>query len=270
MESHFEEFVKLIKPFQALWNSARVTCIAVGAPYERRSVATRIVLREEELPKGQAFRRVQWLEPMPQVLIAVVDFPKSTAGQILFKGIDKYEVVLETAATVDRVLLRWPLPENSSAETPPPRYSGFSWQDPFGYEKPWARNQFGESRTCLALTGTGDFIRDIMSDEFRRRVSSKLRLAPPYFDRIEELYEKLLPGIRHGASDSRVVQVIFPLPLDMEQTEDGRLALRAPKVAVEGQMRIVINFKPAGPPTLIQATHSTGKLTGNGRTVDWR
>jgi hypothetical protein len=270
MENYFDKFVKLIRPFQALWNSARVTCIAVGDPHERRSVNTRIVLREEELPKGQLFRSEMWIEPAPQVLIAVVDFPKSTANQILFKAIEKYEVDLETGSTVNRVLLRWPLPGNSADETQVPRLSGFSWHDPFRYEKTWARNRFGEDRTCLVLTGIGDFIHTVMPDQLCRDVGSKLLRDPPHFDGMEELYERLLPGIGHGASDLRVFQVVFPLPLDMEQTEDGSLALRAPEVAVEGQMRIVVNFKPAGPPTPIQATHDTGKLTGDGRTVEWR
>jgi len=270
VDSYFDKFINFIKPFQALWNSARVTCIAVGNPHERRSVNTRIVLREEELPKGQLFRPEMWVEPAPQVLIAVVDFPKSTASQILFKAIDKYEVDLETSSTVDRVLLRWPLPGNSVDETQPPRLSGFSWQDPFRCEKPWARNQFGEDRTCLVLTGTGDSIRTVMPDQLCRDVSSKLLQDPPHFDGIEEVYERLLPGTGHGASDSRVVQVVFPLPLDMEQTEDGSLALRAPKVAVEGQMRIVVNFKPVRRATTIQVAHDGAEPTADGEAVEWR
>jgi hypothetical protein len=270
VEPYFEKFVKLIKPFLALWNSARVTCIAVGAPYERRSLATRIVLREEELAKGQSYRKVMWLEPTPQFLVAVVDFPKAAAWQILCSATDKHKVDLENGSTVDRVLLRWSLPGNSSADTHPPRLSGLSWQDPFRYEKPWSRNQLGENRTCLALTGTGDFIRDIMSDEFGRRVGSKLRLDPPYFDGIEGLYETLLPGLRHGASDPRVVQVVFPLPLDMEQTEDGSIALRTLKGALEERMQIILNFGPVGPATAIQVTQDGAKLTADGRTSGWR
>jgi len=270
VDSYFDKFIKFIKPFQALWNSARVTCIAVGDPHERRSVNTRIVLREEELPKGQLFRPEMWVEPAPQVLIAVVDFPKSTASQILFKAIDKYEVDLETGSTVDRVLLRWPLPGNSVDETQPPRLSGFSWQDPFRYEKPWARNQFGKDRTCLVLTGTGDSIRTVMPDQLCRDVSSGLRLDPPHFDGIEDLYERLLPGLGHGASDLRVFQVVFPLPLDMEQTEDGSLALRAPKAALEGRIQIIVNFRPAGPATRIQVIHDGAQPTGGGQTAEWQ
>src|SRR5271157_4372104 len=115
MESYFDKFVKLIEPFQGLWNSARVTCVAVGDPYERKSVATRIVLREETFPKGQPYRQVRWLEPIPEVLIAEVDFPKDAVRQILFKAIEKYEVDIGTGTTVDRVLFRWPLPETSGS-----------------------------------------------------------------------------------------------------------------------------------------------------------
>ncbi len=211
-----------------------------------------------------------WLKPTPQVLIAVVDFPRSTAGQILSRAINEYEVHLETGSTVDRVLLRWPLPENPFDKTHAPQLSGFSWQDPFRCEKPWARNQFGEDRTCLALSGMGDHIRSVMPDELRRDVSSKLRLHPPHLDGIEELYGKLLPGLRHGSSDPKVVQVVFPLPLDMQQTEDGRLALRTPKAAVEGQMRIVINFKPTRPASTIRVGHDGAEPTADGGATEWR
>ncbi len=265
MESYFDKFVKLIGPFQRLWNSARVTCIAVGAPAGRRGVATRIVLREEEMPKGQPFGEVMWLEPTPQVLIAVVDFPKSTASQILFRAIEKYEVNLETGSRLDCVLFRWPLPG-----TQPQRLADFSWFEPFRHEAPYTRNQFGENRTCLALSGTGGYTRDIMSADLRREVSSKLRLHPPHFDGIEALYEKLLPGLS-PAFDSAltVIQVVFPLPLDIEQTEAGRLALRAPKSALEEKMQIIVNFRPPRPAIGIQVTHQGAEPIRDGQAAAW-
>jgi hypothetical protein len=270
MESYWDKFVKLIKPFQALWNSVRVTCIAVGAPLDRGSVVTRVVLREQELPEGQPYGQVLWLTPTPEFLVAVVDFPRVAAAQILPSAINNYEVNLETSSTVDRVWLKWPLPGNSPAETDPPRLPGFWWQDPFRCKKPSARNQFGEDRTCLALTGRGNDIRDVMPDELCRDVSSRLLRDPPHFDGIEGLYEALLPGLRHGASDPRVAQILFPVPLDMEQTEEGKLALLAPKRASEGPMQVVVTFEPAGAPYEIQATHDTAKPTGDGRRVEWR
>jgi len=270
MGTSYEKFLELIKPFAALWNSARVTCVAVGDPFQRKSVTTRITLREEELPKGQDFRKLHWLEPVLQVLIAVVDFPKSTASQILFKAIDKYEINLETHSTVDRALLRWPLPGDSVSQTQPPRLAGWSWHEPVRYEKPWAGDQVGENRTCLALAGMGEAIRDVMPHELWRDVSSKLRRDPPHFDGIEGFYDEFLPGLSRGPLGARFAQVVFPLPLDMEQAEDGRILLRAPNVAEDGQMRIVLNFAPTGPPKELQATRSTGEPTGSGRKVEWR
>lgn len=55
----------------------------------------------------------------------------------------------------------------------------------------------------------------------------------------------------------------------MEQTEEGRLALRAPKAALEGQVKIIINFKPGRPATTIQVTPDAAKLTADGQTVEW-
>lgn len=269
MDSYFEKFVKLIKPFQALWNSATVTCVAIGAPLYRKSVATRIVLREEALPEGQTYQQIHWLEPFQQVRIAVLNFPKSSANQILLQAIDKYEVPLETDSTVDRVLLRWPLSGDQGSETQPTQFSGFSWQDPFLYEKPWGRKQFGEDRTCVALTGVGDSIHTVMTEQLRRDVSSKLLLDPPHFDGIVGFYETLLPGLGHSAFDARVVQIVFPLPLDMQQTEDGRLALRAPKIAVGGQIQIVVRFNPSAYPTAIPVTAAAAKLMASGQTVEW-
>jgi hypothetical protein len=269
MESYFEEFVKLIKPFQALWNSARVTCIAVGNPRERRSVTTRILLREEELPKGQPYRQVFWLNPRFEFLVAVVDFPKIAAQQIVGSAIDKFAVDMETDSNVDRVLLRWPLPEASGAAQPV-RFSGFSWGNPIWLEGLYARNHFGEDRTCLVLTGTGDYIRDVMSDQLFRIVSSKLRLCQPDFDGIGDLFAKLLPGINHASHEQRIGQIVFPLPLDMEQTEEGKLFLRAPKCALEERMQIIFNFRPVGPGTKIQVTHDGARLTADGGTSEWR
>ena len=261
METSFNKFVALIKPFQTLWKSARVTCLGVGAPLERRSVATRVLLRQEELPKGQPFRQMMWSTPTPEFLIAVLDFPKDTAVRVLASAINMYYVDLETGSTVDRVLLQWPLPQDLADVAREERLSTFSWQDPFQCDKSLAINQFGEDSTCLVLTGTGGYIRDVMSDQLCRAVSSSLRRERPHFDGIEELYERLLPGVRHGISDLRVVQIVFPLPLDMEQTEDGRLGLRAPKLAAEGQMRIVVNFKPVGRATAIEVAHHGAETT---------
>lgn len=270
MESYFDKFAKQIRPFNSLWNSATVTCIAVGHPGERRSVTTRIALRGEELPKGQPYRQVTWLQPTPEFLIAVVDFPKAAAVEILRSAIDKFQVNLETDSTVDRVLLRWPLPGESVDQTQPPRLSGFSWQAPFRYERPWARNQLGENKTCLALTGTGDNIGTLVPDQLRRDVDSRLRRDPPHFDGIRGLYETLLPGLSSVGSDSTIVQVVFPLPLNIEQTEDGKLALRTPDVAVEGQIRIVLNFKPVNRPSAIHVTHSGAEPTPDGKAIQWR
>jgi hypothetical protein len=270
MESYFDNFAKQIRPFNSLWNSATVTSIAVGHPGERRSVTTRIALRGEELPKGQPYRQVTWLLPTPEFMIAVVDFPKAAAVEILRTAVDRYHVNLETDSTVDRVLLKWPLPGDSVDQTQPTRLSSFSWQAPFRYERPWARNQLGENRTCLALTGTGDNIGTLVPDQLRRDVDSKLRRDPPHFDGIQGLYETLLPGLSSVGSDCTIVQVVFPLPLDMEQTEDGKLALRTPNVAVEGQTRIVLNFKPVNRATAIEVMRSGAEPTANENAIQWR
>ena len=190
MESFFEKFRKLVKPFLALWNSARVTCVAVGIPLERKSVATRIVLQPEELPKGAPFRQATWLEPTAHVLVVVMDFPKAIASQVLFKAIEKYQVDLENSSTLDRVLLKWALSDAERA-----RQSDFNWYEPKQYGRAAAK-EFGEDRTCLALIGSGGCIGEVMPDELRQEIISKLHLNPPHFDGVEGLYETLLPGVR--------------------------------------------------------------------------
>jgi len=264
MESSFDKFVSMIRPFQPLWNSAKVTCIAVGNPRERKSVTTRIVLREEGLPKGQPYRKITWLEPIPQVLIAEVDFSKDNANRTIFTAIEKYYVDLETDTTVDRVLLRWPL-----SEAVVTRVSGFSWGNPIRHDIPYPRTQFGEKRTCVALEGVGDHLYTVISDQLCLEISAKLLENPPHFDGIDDLYETLLPGIRHGASDQRVVQVVYPLPFDMEQTKDGRLALRAPRVAAEGQMGVVFNFKPVRRATTVQVGQEGAQPASDGIATEW-
>jgi hypothetical protein len=269
MGEYYNKFVELIRPFHALWNSVRVTCVAVGFPGERRSVTTRLVLREEALPRDQAFRKIHWLEPLPEVLISVVDFPKSLAVQILLKAIEGYHVDLETDSTLERVLIRWPVAENTVNEAQPTRWSSFSWHEPYRLENRWARNQFGEDRTCLALTGTGDYIRNLMPDKLYRQVSSKLRLHPPRFDGIDAIYGALLPGIRYQISDQVTFEAVFPLPLDLEQSEDGGVALRAPTAAAKGQTQVIINFKPDKTAPAARLTNEDAGSTEDGRITHW-
>ena len=78
------------------------------------------------------------------------------------------------------------------------------------------------------------------------------------------------PGFGHGFSSSRrVVEVVFPLPLDLEQAEDGKLLLRAPHSSAEDQMKIVANFKPQGTAAPIHVTNDGSIPTGNGQTKEW-
>lgn len=264
----FEKFVQLIRPFRGLWNSARVTTVAVSAPGERKGVSVRVVLREEELPKRQPFQIVTSLEPTPEVLVAEVDFAKSIGEQILFKAISEYRIDLETAETFDRVFLRWPL-SHAPGTGQPAQFSAFSWHEPFRYESSAAKNQFGEDRTCITLIGMGDYIRTIMPDQLSRNVSSKLRLLPPdHFDGIAKLYEKLLPGLKYDSGGLRVVQVIFPLPFDLEQREDGNLTLQAPIAARQQQMEIIGNYQPESA-TRIRILGDAASPAANGQKVEW-
>jgi hypothetical protein len=269
MDDYYNKFVELIRPFQALWNSARLTCIAVGPPGERRSVVTRFVFRGEALPEGQAFQKVHWLQPTPEVLISVVDFAKPIAAQVLFKAIAKYHIDLETDSTVDRVLLRWPLPGSPADNLSSPRLSSFSWQDSDRYQRQWAMSRFGEDRTCLAITGTGDYIRNLMPDQLCREVSSKLLLNPPHFGGIDAVYQELLPGVGYDSSNLRIFEAVFPLPFDLEQTGDGRLALRVQTAAANWPMQIIVKFNPGKSADKIQVTSAGAARAADNQGTKW-
>jgi len=246
--------MNLIKPFQALWNSVRVTCIAVGPFMGRRSVVTRILLRSEDPASNQPPRRAIWLEPTHNLLIVALDFPKSEAGDIIYKAIEGHYIDLHLDPRVDRVLIRWPLAPNPPERTQSTIFSGFSWYEPLKHSEVSARNQFGEDRTCLALTGAGDRVDTLVSKQLCDEASSKLRQMPPdHFDGIEEFFEKYLPGIRYSVFDQRPVQIVFPIPLNIEQGHDGSLTLSAPKGAAKANPTIVVHFKPQGPPLSLKA-----------------
>lgn len=269
MENYYNKFIELIRPYNALWNSMRVTCVAVGPAGERKSITTRFVLREEVLPKGQAVRRLNWLEPTPEFLVSVVDFPKTLATQMLFKAVEKYHIDLETDSDFERVLITWPLAGSTTDEVGRTQFSSFSWHEPHRLGNRWAGNQFGEDRTCMVLTGTGDRIHNITPSDLYRRVSSKLRLHPPRFDGIDALYKKLLPGVRHEFSDQATFEAVFPLPLDLSQTEDGSLDLRAPAVAGQRKMQVIINFRPDGvAPAVPLSSGGPGSTTGE-ELIQW-
>jgi hypothetical protein len=247
MESAFNEYLKLIGPFDPLWNSARVTCVAVGPPMERKNLATRIALRGERLRKDEPFRVVLRLQPAPEVLIVTIEVPKQLAAQILFKAIENYRVELEATDTVDRVLLRWPKPDGT-----PPTQADFLWYQPFRLEGVSARNQFRETRTLLAISGMGGNAQDVMPYDLWQEVNSRLRLDPPHIDGFAGLQSIYLPGLELSPSSGRVAQIVFPLPLDLEQTDEGRLSLQAQEGAVGGRTTIVLNFEPRGEPATIR------------------
>ena len=202
----------------------------------------------------------------------MVDFPKDAAIQILFNAIDKHMIQVENGSIVDRVLLTGPLQQTpGGAEIP--RFAAFSWSGITRYERPDAQNLFGASRTCQAIIGTGDYIRDIMPNDLRRKFNSKLPLISQ-FDGVEQLYAELLPGLVAPSdlrmSEQRVAQIVFPLPLDMGQAEDGNLFLVAPRSAHEKEIQLVVNFRPSLPAKPLQPTQETAKLTADGQRRQWQ
>lgn len=242
-------------------------------PYERKSVVTRIILREEELSVGKIPPPVLWLDQIPRILAAVIDLPRGHASQMLYRAVEKYEILLENGSIVDRVLLRWSLSQAPGAAEPP-GLAAFSWSDVIRYERPDAKTVFGEDRTCRAIIGVGDYVRNVLPDDLRREFSSKLPLLPSHFDGTEQLYAELLPGIAPPSDERtlerRIAQIVFPLPLDMRQAEDGRLTLRAPKGAHEGQMQVIVHFRPSRPPKTLHPTHDTAKISADGRAREWQ
>jgi len=263
MDENFDKFVEMIRPFQTLWRSARITCIAVRNSVGWASVVTRIVLRDVDLPKSQRFRAAEWLDPTPCFLAAVLDVAKSEATQIIYRAVANYVVHLENNSTIVDAPLRWPL-----ANAQPPRDSEFRWNPPMRYQRTHALRFFGEGRSSVALLGSGGNVQEVLPYDLQRDVSSKLRLHS-YYDGIEGLCERLVPGWQPG-QHNRAAEVVFPLPFDIKQNESGMLVVRLPKSAAENQVRVRIFSKPGNSVTELSVAPQLRQPSPDGTGVEWR
>jgi hypothetical protein len=223
-----------IAHYQKLWKSVRIVCIAARHSDAWVTVAARVSL--SECPPRPAAQ----LSPVPNLIAVSVDKPSDafdeTASCMLIGGY----VPIESNGNLVRAYL-----SRVGAGLPQGSAGAVSWFNVCSHERRYEVPEYGTTRPAVTLTAWGERQYDVLDRDMRKIVESKLRLAEPPFDGLNDLVSKWMPGVRLEHESQAPIQIVAPIPFEMEYSDPGRLVVRGPASAFES-LRVRSFFRPAG------------------------
>lgn len=234
---YLEQFSKNIVPYGGLWQSVRVTCLAVHVEDAWINLGLRVLLSESS-PASQTI-----VSPDPRFRYFVCEYPLNNLGRIVNELVLGGYFTLETDGAAGGAFAKVFL-SREQAGMPDGTVSRMPWFGVVTRQRPASLSAYGIGRPCITLAGIGDRVIDLLSRDLQGRIDSKLRLGEPGFDGLDDLVSVLLPGIRFTGSDQSSVEIVAPLPFDWEYTEPGKLVVRAPATTPDGALAVRCFFQP--------------------------
>jgi hypothetical protein len=236
-QDYLADLIQKIAPYEGLWESVRISGLAIHARGCWISLSVRILLSEQP-PE-------QWSISVPDqdFLYFAGSHPFAVFGQIAEEALVSGYLALQASGappgTPARIFLTRKQSGPAQDTAPPPSWSQVAFQ-----ERETCKQFYGISRSCFALTAQGDRLIDLLAYETRRRIDGKLRLGNPGFDGISDLALKLsAPGLDPDSGNS-VFEIIARLPFDLECLEAGKLVLKAPSTTPDGALAVRFFFEP--------------------------
>jgi hypothetical protein len=223
-----------IAHYQQLWKSVRIVCIAVRHGNSWLTMATRVSL--SECPPRAAVH----LSPVPNLMAVSVDKTSEFFDEIVSCILVGGYVPIESNGNLVRAYL-----SRIGAGLPQGSIGAVSWFSVYSHERRHEVPEYGTTRPAVTLTAWGERQYDVLDTELRKIVESKLRLADPPFDGLNDLVSKWMPGVRLEHESQAPIQIVAPIPFEMEYSDPGRLVVRGPASAFKS-LRVRSFFRPAG------------------------
>ena len=243
----FEEFLRKLRPFGGLWQSAEFAVIAVGdRSGDFLSLATNVVLRPQWVDGVNVLRHVPLLDLATPILAARVEYPLTKAlneSAPLKKLVEAGRFELEVRSSVFPVRL-YGIPAR-----PEEGQSGFSWTKVLDKSRAEMKAQFGIDHRCIALLNTYDsahVLCRLVTDDLLKEINSNLRARPHLIDGLDGLMSELMPGVRLSMDACPPARIVAPLPFDLGFQPEKGLIVNAPEAAFARGMEVSVFFRPAG------------------------
>jgi hypothetical protein len=267
----FEEFLRELRPFAGLWQSAEFAVIAVGdGSGDLVSLATSVVLKPDTVESVRVKREVRPSGLSTPFLAASVEYP-------LAKALNEWEP-LRTLVGVGRFTLEvgsnlFSVRLFGAPTGPEGGQVGFSWTKVLDQRRADAKARFAIDSRCIALLNLcdpGHALCRLVTDDVLDEIDSKLRARPYLIDGLGELTSELMPGMRLAMDACPPARVVAPLPFDLKFQPERGVTLDAPEAAFARGIEVSVFFRPAGDPRSFQLGVANSMETGRSDTRVWR
>lgn len=257
-EPSLNKFNEAIKPFLPLWQSIRVSGMALNTSGQWTNIGIRIQFREN-LPINTNRDRV--MRSLDQhFLYYEVDYPLEFStdiiGQLVNDGFFVLGDTSQEGGAYVQIFLK------STQANLPGRNSTTSWHGPSKNEPTLNRSIPKPLRTSIVLSAFGDMLDQVLDQDSRRKIDSKLRLVEPGYDGLAGLSRHLFPGVGFENWQMPLAEIVAELPFELESLEVGKFSVRASSRISDGLLTARCFYDPqlAGRPPLITFRRETGHL----------
>jgi hypothetical protein len=255
----FEEFLRALRPFGGLWQSAEFAVVAVGDKSgDLVSIATSVVFKPDRVREIRVLRDVRPSDLSKPFLAARVEYP-------LLKALNEWQplrtLIGEGRFTLEVGTDLFPVRLFTAPAGPNAEQSSCSWTRVLYLTRTEANGQFGIDRRCIALANLYDSSHPLcllVADALLNEIDSKLRGRPWLIDGVSKLVSEVMPGMRLAMDACPPARIVAPLPFDLGFQSRKGLTLRAPEAAFARGIEVSVFFEPSGDPVSCQldVTHS--------------
>ncbi len=229
-----EKFARKIAPYRDLWKSVRLVCLAARTGEAWIVLAVRVSF-SEALPVQSVT-----LRPTEDFIALSLDMPIGALGQVLYNLLIDCFIQIETNSACIKAYL-----SRAHAGLPPGPVGNISWFGVVEHERCESLSEHGTTRPAVTITAWGERRYEVLSTDSLREVNSRLRLGDPAFDGLNDLIVQWVPGVEVAHESQASIQVVAPIPFQMEYAEPGRLLVHGPGSAGRN-LRVRLFFRPQG------------------------
>jgi hypothetical protein len=255
-----EKFHEIIDPLFHLWQSARVSGMAVNIVEQWFNIGISVQLLDEPPTSAE----IQ--SPDSQFLYYVMDYPVNRFSDILAQLTDSAAFTLEKTpgGAFAKILLR------PTSSTPEKTASQINWYGPTKREPTPQQRAAGVKRTSVTLGAYGVMVNQVLSYDLQQRVDSKLRRADPAFDGLSGLAKHLFQGANFQSWQQTLVEIVAELPFQIELTNTGKLIVCASARSKDNSLIATCFYEPHGgiKPVRSIFRHDTSELRDS-RVLQW-
>jgi hypothetical protein len=229
-----EKFAKKIAPYRNLWKSVRLVCLAARNGDAWVIVAVRVSFSEMLPAKSTCLR------PINDFVSVSIEMPIGSLGQVLYNILVDGFVSIEIDSMPVKAYL-----SREHAGLSPGQVGKVSWFDVVTHERQDNVPDYGTTRPAITLTAWGERRYDVLNNDLLRELNSKLRIGDPPYDGLTALLSEWMPGVDSAHESQSPIQLVAPVPFDMEYADHGLLLVRGPADR-DLNLQVRMFYRPGG------------------------